>query len=97
MEMKKEYDSKFAIIEKAIRDCCTDWIAFNDYDKPKCFVAISDDFEFMKSINYDISVSILGKKYVVISKKQAPNIHFVIRHPKLVDAISNFKALVKED
>lgn len=62
MEMKKEYDSKFAIIEKAIRDCCIDWIAFNDYDKPKCFVAISDDFEFMKTINYDISVSILKRE-----------------------------------
>ena len=62
MEMKKEYDSKFAIIEKAIRDCCIDWIAFNDYDKPKCFVAISDDFEFMKTVNYDISVSILKRE-----------------------------------
>ena len=52
----------------------------------------------LKERTFDnISVSIVGKKYVVISKKQAPIIHFVIRHPKLVDAISNFKALVKED
>ena len=52
----------------------------------------------LKERTFDnISVTIVGKKYVVISKKQAPIIHFVIRHPKLVDAISNFKALVKED
>ena len=32
----------------------------------------------------------------IISKISNPVIHFVIKHPKLVSAISNFKPLIKE-
>ena len=61
-------------------------------------VSLKKLFNELKERTFDnISVTIVGKKYVVISKKQTPIIQFVIRHPKLVDAISNFKALVKED
>ena len=44
----------------------------------------------------NISVSILKNNYVIISKIANPNIHFVIRHKKLIEAISNFKPIVVE-
>ena len=45
----------------------------------------------------NISISILENKYVIISKSFNPVIHFVIRHPKLVSAISEFRPLVVEE
>lgn len=45
----------------------------------------------------NISITILENNYVIISKISNPVIHFVIRHPKLVSAISNFKPLIKEN
>ena len=45
----------------------------------------------------NISISILEDKYVIISKSFNPVIHFVIRHPKLVSAISEFRSLVVEN
>lgn len=45
----------------------------------------------------NISISILENKYVIISKSFNPVIHFVIRHPKLVLAISEFRPLVVEE
>lgn len=45
----------------------------------------------------NISISILEDKYVIISKSFNPVIHFVIRHPKLVSAISEFRPPVVED
>ncbi len=50
----------------------------------------------IKTFN-NITISIVKDKYVVISKNANPVIHFVIRHPKLVSAISEFRPLVVED
>ena len=44
----------------------------------------------------NISITILENDYVIISKISNPVIHFVIKHPKLVSAISKFKPLIKE-
>ena len=44
----------------------------------------------------NISITILENDYVIISKISNPVIHFVIKHPKLVSAISTFKPLIKE-
>ncbi len=38
----------------------------------------------------NITITIVKDNYVVISKIESPNIHFIIKHPKLVDAITNF-------
>ena len=45
----------------------------------------------------NITINIIGKKYIILSKSCNPIIHFVIRHPKLVSAITNFEPLVKEE
>lgn len=45
----------------------------------------------------NITISILEDNYAIISKKSNPVIHFVIRHPKLVGAISEFKPLVVDE
>ena len=39
----------------------------------------------------NITITIVNQKFVIISKDENPTIHFIIRHPKLVNAISNFK------
>lgn len=44
----------------------------------------------------NITVTILEKNFVLISKNANPVVHFVIRHPKLIDAINNFNPIVKE-
>ena len=44
----------------------------------------------------NITITILNKKLAIISKEENPTIHFVIKHPKLINAISNFNPLVKE-
>ena len=44
----------------------------------------------------NITITILKNNHVIISKNSNPTIHFVIRHPKLVDAIESFNPLVKE-
>lgn len=44
----------------------------------------------------NITTSVINGKYVLISKNANPVIHFVIKHPKLVEAIDNFNPLVKE-
>lgn len=45
----------------------------------------------------NITISILEDNYAIISKKSNPVIHFVIRHPKLVGAISEFRPLVIDE
>ena len=45
----------------------------------------------------NIQVSILEKKWVIISKNTSPTIHFVIHHPKLRDAIENFVPPILEN
>ena len=44
----------------------------------------------------NITVTILGKELVVISKEENPTIHFIIRHSKLINAISDFNPPVNE-
>ena len=44
----------------------------------------------------NITISSLKSNYVIISKSSNPTIHFVIKHPKLVESIENFNPLVKE-
>ena len=44
----------------------------------------------------NITIRVINSKYVLISKNANPVIHFVIKHPKLVEAIDNFNPLVKE-
>ena len=44
----------------------------------------------------NISINIVKDNYVVITKQDFPTIHFIIRHPKLTEAINNFNPLVIE-
>lgn len=44
----------------------------------------------------NIQIRINEHKSVTISKEKAPAIHFVIKHPKMVNALSNFVPSVKE-
>ena len=44
----------------------------------------------------NISISIIENNSVIISKSGDPIIHFIIKHPKLINAISNFTPLVNE-
>ena len=44
----------------------------------------------------NITVTILGKELVIISKEENPTIHFIIRHSKLINAISDFNPPVNE-
>ena len=76
------------------------------YEEYICHLKETEDFS-KKHSNYklnklsfltfkNITVTILGKKLVIISKEENPTIHFIIRHPKLINAISNFNPLVNE-
>lgn len=40
----------------------------------------------------NINIHIIDNKQAVISKENTPSIHFVIHHPKLINAISNFES-----
>ena len=44
----------------------------------------------------NITITIIENKLCLITKSKNPQIHFVIKHPKLLNAISNFNPLVKE-
>ena len=44
----------------------------------------------------NITITFIKNHYVIISKSSNPTIHFVIEHPKLVEAIENFNPIVKE-
>ena len=44
----------------------------------------------------NITITILEKSYVIISKTSNPQIHFIIKHPNLTKAISEFNPLIKE-
>lgn len=44
----------------------------------------------------NITITILGKELVIISKEENPTIHFIIRHSKLINAISDFNPPVNE-
>lgn len=71
------------------------------YDEYLSHLKETEDFS-KKNSNYklnilpsltfkNITISIVNQKFVIISKDENPTIHFIIRHPKLVNAISNFK------
>ena len=45
----------------------------------------------------NITITITNNYYVTISKNINPTIHFVIKHPKLIEVIKNFSPLVKEN
>ena len=53
---------------------------------------IVDKYQTFKNIN----ITIVEGKYVILSKNANPIIHFVIKHPKLVDAISKFETPIRE-
>ncbi|MDD7149418.1 MAG: hypothetical protein PUH53_01865, partial [Mycoplasma sp.] len=76
------------------------------YDEYLNHLKLTKNFE-KENINYhlnyekeqtfkNITTTIINNKYVIISKNANPVIHFVIKHPKLVEAIDNFNPLVKE-
>lgn len=76
------------------------------YDEYLNHLKLTKKFE-KENINYhlnyekeqtfkNITTTIINNKYVIISKNANPVIHFVIKHPKLVEAIDNFNPLVKE-
>lgn len=44
----------------------------------------------------NITITFIKNYYVIISKSSNPTIHFVIEHPKLVEAIENFSPIVKD-
>ena len=44
----------------------------------------------------NITITFIKNHYVIISKSSNPTIHFIIEHPKLVEAIENFNPLIKE-
>ena len=59
-----------------------------------------EDYKIIKAKDKtfkNISITILKDNYVLLSKSANPIIHFVIRHPKLVNAIENFSPLVKDE
>lgn len=49
-----------------------------------------------KRVFKNIKISVIGDQAVLISKDKTPTIHFVIRHPRLISAISGFEAIVRE-
>ena len=58
----------------------------------KNYKVITSSYKTFKNIN----ITMVGKHHVILSKSANPIIHFVIKHPKLVDAIVNFNPLVIE-
>ena len=58
----------------------------------KNYKVITNSYKTFKNIN----IIMVGKHHVILSKSANPIIHFVIKHPKLVDAIVNFNPLVIE-
>ena len=61
--------------------------------------ARSDNYHVDLETNYpfrNIQITVLNDKWALISKNTAPTIHFVIRHPILVDAINRFSPPVTE-
>lgn len=79
------------------------YYTYNDYLE---HLELTKEYEKKKS-NYKLNISstrtfrniqvlTLEKNWVMISKDTSPSIHFVIRHPKLREAIENFKPPIIE-
>lgn len=65
----------------------------------KSYMKIVKNYEinYVKEKTFkNITISILKNNYVIISKSSNPTIHFVIKHPKLIESIENFNPIVKE-
>ena len=63
-----------------------------EYAKNNNYQVILNKEKTFKNIN----ITVIENNYVLLSKNCNPVIHFVIRHPQLVNAIKNFEPLVKE-
>lgn len=79
------------------------YYSYEDYlrhlDETEKFSRTHSNYSVLKSKNRffrNIKISILGDEMVIVSKDNAPTIHFVIRHPKMVRAISGFNAIVSD-
>ena len=79
------------------------YYTYNDYLE---HLELTKEYEKKKS-NYKLNISstrtfrniqvlTLEKNWVMISKDTSPSIHFVIHHPKLREAIENFKPPIIE-
>lgn len=98
--------NKNNIINLSLENIFLDKCISYTYDEYLEHLSLTKDFAKKNNnynINYqtdyiftNISINILINKYVILSKNSNPNIHFVIRHPKLVTAIENFTPLVKD-
>ena len=60
--------------------------------KEKNYKVTTNDYKIFNNIN----ITMLKSNYVILSKNSDPIIHFVIRHPKLVEALENFNLAVRE-
>ena len=54
------------------------------------------NYNFIDNIFKNINISIIGDDSFIVSKENAPSIHFVFNHPKLTNAIKNFKPQLKD-
>lgn len=98
--------NKNNIINLSLENIFLDKCISYTYDEYLEHLSLTKDFAKKNNnynINYqtdyiftNISINILINKYVILSKNSNPNIHFVIRHSKLVTAIENFTPLVKD-
>lgn len=62
-------------------------------EQTKTYIKKNNNYQ----LNYNNNITITNNYYVTISKNINPTIHFVIKHPKLIEAIKNFSPLVKEN
>lgn len=51
----------------------------------------------VRQVFRNIVISVIGNELAVISKSRRPSIHFVLRHPRLIDAINNFYIPVPDE
>ncbi len=61
-------------------------------EQTRAFVKTHENYSISENASpafSNIQISILEKKWVMVSKNKTPTIHFVIRHPKLRDSIEN--------
>ena len=61
-------------------------------DKNKNYKVTKTNYKTFKNI----TITIIENHYVIITKSKNPTIHFIIKHPKLIESIKNFNPLIKE-
>ncbi|MGN1131743.1 MAG: hypothetical protein ACI4RL_02465 [Ruminococcus sp.] len=71
---------------------------FNSFLEKELEGSEKADFVQNKATDTFNNIEILVKsgKWAIVTKEKAPKIHFVIRHPRLVNAIENFEPPVSE-